>query len=147
MIDRALIGTTVASGAVRVERGRLRLFAKAVGLRDPACFDLDAARAAGYPDLLVPPTYAFTLESDLPGRRAIADVLGVPPARMLHGEQSFEWLGDAFAGQTLHVAARITGIGSKKGGLLDAVERRTTVTHADGRPVANLVSILVVRHG
>ncbi len=146
MIDRALIGTRVAGGAVLVERGRLRLFAAAVGWRDPACFDLDAARAAGYPDLLMPPSYCFTLETDLPGRRPIAQVLQVPPASVLHGEQSFEWHGDAFAGQTLHLDCRISAIDAKKNGALERVERRTAITQADGRPVAHLCSVVVVRH-
>lgn len=146
MIARELLGTCVAAGHVLIERGRLRLFAQAVGLREPVYLDPEAARAAGYPDLLVPPTYCFTLETDLPGRRPIAEVLDVPPARVLHGEQEFEWLHDAFAGQTVHVETRISGIESKKGRRMELVERLTAITHADGRPVARLRNVVVVRH-
>jgi len=147
MISPELIGTCVAAGTVLIERSRLRLFAAAVGLREPVYLDAEAARAAGYPDLLVPPTFCFTLETDLPGRRPIPQVLGVAPERVLHGEQEIEWVNDAFAGQAVTVDSRITGIESRKGGAIELVERRTDVIHADGRPVAHLRNVVVVKRG
>ncbi len=42
-----------------MERGRLRMFAAAIGETDPIYTDVEAARAAGHPDLPVPPTFSL----------------------------------------------------------------------------------------
>ncbi|MBK8132379.1 MAG: MaoC family dehydratase N-terminal domain-containing protein [Gammaproteobacteria bacterium] len=52
---------------VEVEKWQLCFFAKAVGETNPIYFDEAAAKAAGHPSILAPPTYAVTLslcESD-----------------------------------------------------------------------------------
>lgn len=53
-------------GVVTVERGRLALFARVTGQTDPVYTDVAAARAAGHPDLPVPPTFIFGLELEAP---------------------------------------------------------------------------------
>ena len=59
MIDRKFIGMeSRRRGSLDVEKGRLRLFAKATGEKNPIYFDEAAAKAAGYPALPVPPTFA-----------------------------------------------------------------------------------------
>ena len=57
MIDRQYIGHRFPVFQVEVEKGRLRFFAKAIGETDPVYFDEKAAKAAGHPGLLVPPTF------------------------------------------------------------------------------------------
>ena len=52
LFDRSTKGRTLAPVSVQVERGRIRFFAKSLGETDPIHFDIDAARAAGYPDLV-----------------------------------------------------------------------------------------------
>ncbi len=52
----------------------------------------------------------------------------------------------AYAGDTLHLQARITDIYEKKGGALDFVVRETRVTNQDGELVADLRSVLVQRN-
>lgn len=55
MIDRASIGRTWGPWDVVVEKGRLRLLAKAIGETRPVYTDEAAARAAGYRSILAPP--------------------------------------------------------------------------------------------
>ncbi len=57
MIDHKFIGYRHPPFHAEVEKGRLRLFAKAIGETDPVYSDEQAAQAAGHRSLPVPPTF------------------------------------------------------------------------------------------
>lgn len=145
-IDPAAVGTVLAPVTVDVERGRLRLFATAIGESDPVYTDLDVARSAGHRDLPVPPTFLFSLEFEQPDPFRYLTRLGVDLQNVLHGEQSFTYHRVAHAGDRLVVQPRIADVFAKKGGALEFVVKETTVSAADGRPVADLRAVFVVRH-
>jgi acyl-CoA synthetase (AMP-forming)/AMP-acid ligase II len=63
-IAESAVGTSSAPPPLAVERGRLRLFAKATGQTDPVY--VDAAVARGHRDLPVPPTFLFGVELEQP---------------------------------------------------------------------------------
>lgn len=130
---------------VEVERGRLRFFAKSIGETDPAFTDRQAATAAGHRDLPVPPTFFFSLELESPDPFAYVSELGVDLRHVLHGEQTFEYLAMAYAGDTLVLQPRIVDVFSKKGGALEFVVKQTDVTRGD-ELVARSSSTLVVRN-
>ena len=146
MIDRRHIGMTLPPFTVDVEAGRLRFFAKATGQTDPVYSHLDAARAAGHPGLLVPPTYFFCLEMDGPNPAAVRELLGLDIARVLHGEQGFSYHRLAHAGDRLTFAQRIDDIYDKKGGALEFIVRKTAVHNQHGQPVADLRCVTVYRN-
>lgn len=145
-IDTAAIGTELAPVVVDIERGRLRAFAKATGQDDPVYSDLAAALAAGHPDLPVPPTFLFGLELEQPDPFKYLADLGVDLRRVLHGEQRFDYHRVAYAGETLTARSRIEDIYAKRGGALEFVVKKTAITSADGDPVADLTSVIVVRN-
>lgn len=64
---------------------------------------------------------------------------------MLHGEQSFTHHAMAYAGDTLTLRSRIAGVAAKEGGALELLTKQTDVTR-DGEPVAEAVTVLVVRN-
>ncbi|MEV8638664.1 MaoC family dehydratase N-terminal domain-containing protein [Streptosporangium sp. NPDC051023] len=142
-IDTAAVGTESPELTVEVERGRLSLFARTIGESDPVYTDPAAARAAGHPDLPVPPTFLFCLEMDRPSPWAYLEELGIDPRRILHGEQHFTYHAMAHAGDRLTFAARVSDVYSRKGGALDFLVRTVEVTRA-GEPVATLTTVLVV---
>lgn len=146
MIDRQHIGATFEPFAVDVERSRLRFFAKATGQTDPVYTDLEAARAAGHPDLPVPPTFLFCLEMESPNPAAIRERLGLDIGRILHGEQGFRFHRMVHAGERLNFRQRIDDIYEKKGGALEFIVRMTEVTDAAGLPVAHLRAVTVYRN-
>ena len=86
MIDKRFIGHVMPAYSVDVEKGRLRFFAKATDQTDPVYWDEDAAKAAGYPGLPVPPTFLFCLEMESPDPAAIRDLLGMDYRTLLAGE-------------------------------------------------------------
>jgi acyl dehydratase len=144
-IPPTAVGTTSPPVTATIERGRLRLFAKAVGQTDPAYVDVTAAQAAGYRDLPVPPTYLFGLELEQPDPFAWVRELGVDMSTVLHGTQSFSYAAMAYAGDELTVQSTITGVQSKKAGALELVDRRSEVTRR-GELIAVLEQTIVVRN-
>ncbi|GAA5118848.1 MaoC family dehydratase N-terminal domain-containing protein [Alloalcanivorax gelatiniphagus] len=146
MIDTSHIGAALPAFEVEVERGRLALFAKAIGQTDPLYSDLEAARAAGHPDLPVPPTFLFCLEMDAPDPAALRKRLDIDIARVLHGEQRFRYHRPAHAGDRLRFEPVIADIYAKKGGALEFVVRDTRVSNQHGEAVADLRCVTVVRN-
>ncbi|MFB6672449.1 MaoC family dehydratase N-terminal domain-containing protein [Streptomyces sp. NPDC056390] len=144
-LDRSLIGTKSPGLVVDVERGRLRFFAKATGQTDPVYSDRQAAKAAGHRDLPVPPTFLFCLSMEVPNPFEYLEELGIDPVTVLHGEQAFEYLAQAYAGDTLTYTTTISDIYDKKGGALEFLVRTTDITR-DGEPIGRMTSSAVIRN-
>jgi acyl dehydratase len=141
-----VIGAAIGSVTVEVEKGRLRSFARSIGETRAVYLDEDAAQAAGFRSLPVPPTYLFCLEmldSDAP-LQWLTD-LGVDLLHILHGEQRFEYTGTAVAGDTLTFTSRLGDVFEKKNGALRFYVKETQVTNQGGDDVATLKSTIVVR--
>ena len=130
---------------VTAERGRLAFFARATGQADPVYADLAAAKAVGHPDLPIPPSFYFSLELERPDPFGWLAALDVDLRRVLHGEQSFAYHASAHAGDVLTLTSRITDVAVKKGGALELLTKKTGVTR-DGQPIAEAVSVIVVRY-
>jgi len=146
MIDRSWVGREIAPSELEIERGRLRAFASAIGETNPVYSDLAAARAAGHPDLPVPPTFLFAAEMDNGRMFGMLGEMGVPLARLLHGEQGYSYHQPVHAGDTVVVTSRIASIYDKKGGALEFVEKLSDVRNQEGDLVAELRTVFVVRN-
>ena len=130
---------------VPVERGRLALFARVTGQADPVYSDLAAARAAGHPDLPVPPTFFFGLELESPAPFGYLGELGIDLREVLHGKQSYTYHALAHAGDTLTLTSRITSVVSRPGSGLEFLVKQTDITR-DGALIAEASTTIVVRH-
>lgn len=146
MIDRKWIGHEYPPSVLLIERGRLRFFAKAIGETDPIYTDEAAARAAGYDDLPAPPTFVFAAELDSGVIDRVLGDLGIPIARLLHGEQGFTYHRTACAGDTVTVRSRITEIYDRKNGALEFVVKTSRAVDQHDRLVAELRTVMVCRH-
>jgi acyl dehydratase len=146
MIDKKFIGHQLPPSVLMVDRTRLQFFAKAIGETDPVYTDLAAARAAGYPDLPAPPTFLFAAELDSGANMQLLADLDIPLSKLLHGEQSFRYRQAVCAGDTVTVQSSIGDIYDKKGGKLEFVVKNSRVTNQRGELVAELGTVLVVRH-
>ncbi|GAB7004792.1 hypothetical protein JCM18899A_22650 [Nocardioides sp. AN3] len=139
-----LVATELTSFSIVVERSQLQFFAAAIGEQRGAYVDVASARALNYPDLLVPPTFFFSLELKRPDPYAALRAAGAQLSQILHAEQSFTYHQLAFAGDELHLAPRITDYYEKKGGALSFLTRTTTVSR-NGELVAELVNLAAIR--
>ena len=146
MIDRKFIGYQLKPSVLTVDRTRLQFFAKAIGEKDPVYVDPAAARAAGYADVPAPPTFLFAAELDSGANDQLLADLDIPLAKLLHGEQSFRYIKPVCAGDTVTVQSTITDIYDKKGGKLEFAVKDSRVTNQREELVAELRTVLVVRH-
>jgi acyl dehydratase len=146
MIDRKFIGYQLKPSVLTVDRTRLQFFAKAIGEKNPVYVDPAAAKAAGYADVPAPPTFLFAAELDSGANDQLLADLDIPLAKLLHGEQSFRYLRPVCAGDTVTVQSTITDIYDKKGGKLEFAVKDSRVTNQREELVAELRTVLVVRH-
>lgn len=144
MIDTKWIGHRFPTMRWEVEKGRLRFFAKAIGETRPECVDEDAAKAAGHPSLLAPPTILFSGPLDHDEVRSLLQLLGINMNNILHGEQSFTYHALIHAGDVLDFDGQITDITSKKGGALELLTREMRVINQRGVLVAVLRNVVAV---
>jgi acyl dehydratase len=111
----AVIGKTYEPTSYAVGREKLREYASAVGETNPLHFDVIAARAAGYDDVVAPPMFAVVYAS-----RSVAPALfdpdvGIDFARMLHAGQEFEWGPPVVAGDEITTTASVKDIDERGG--------------------------------
>jgi len=146
MIDRAWLGRELPPSGMLLERARLQLFACAIGETDPVYLNASAARDAGYRDVLAAPTFLFSVELDSGATDRLLREMDIPLSKLLHGEQSFRYHKPVCAGDRVTVKSTISEIYNRKGGALEFVARTSRVTNQDDELVAELRSLLVVRH-
>ena len=146
MIDKKHIGYNFPAVTVPVEEGRLRFLAKSLGESRGIYSNPDAAKAAGLPGLLAPPTFPFMLEIDALDLVDFMELLGEPLQKLLHGEENFSYYSPIYAGDIITVRKKITDIIDKKGGSLQFVISDNTFTNQDGVIVAETRTNYVFRH-
>lgn len=147
MINRSFIGHALPGFTVTPDRRGVKAFAQATLQADGVFWDPAAARAGGLRGCPLPPTYLFCLEMEGPDPTAMRRLLNIDIARVLHGEQRFDYHATAFVGEALCFEPRIVDIYDKKNGALEFVVRQTLVRREDGEPVCTLRNTTVVRNG
>ncbi len=143
-LDRALVGRSYPPSAVyEVGRAKIAEFASAIGDPSPVYRDPDAARAAGHPDVIAPPTFAITVS--LEAAMAVLDDpdVGLDYSRVVHGEQKFTHHRPIRAGDRLVATASIAAVRSVAGN--DMLTTRVDLATEDGEPVCTTSSMLVAR--
>jgi acyl dehydratase len=127
-MNAALEGKTYPPISFTVGEDHVRRFAAAVG--DDGSF--------------VSPTFVTAPEIASGLTRVVADQeLGLDFARVLHGEQEYEWMRPVAVGETLDVRTTIESIRSK--GALEFLTLRTEMRDADGATAVVGRSSLIVR--
>jgi acyl dehydratase len=126
-----------------VSRGKVREFAEAVGESSALCYDTEAAQAAGYADLVAPPTFAVI--PSFTGLHEVMARIGAPLQQQVHGEQGFVHHRPIVAGDVLVATATAQRIRAVAGNLFVTIS--CEVTGADGGPVTTARSVVVVRGG
>jgi acyl dehydratase len=146
MIDKKHIGYNFTPVTITVEEGRLKFLAKTLGETKGIYTDPDAAKAAGLPGLLAPPTFPFMLEIDALDLVDFISVLGETLEKLLHGEENFNYYAPIYAGDSITVRKEITDIIDKKGGALQFVISDNSFTNQHGKIVADTRTNYVFRH-
>jgi acyl dehydratase len=143
-IDPAYAGRTFEpSEPYEVSRVKIAEFAAAIGDASPLCRDRAAAQAAGYPDVVAPPTFAIVITA-ADSARLIADPgLGVNYGMVVHGEQSFAYDRPLRAGDVVVAQTTIESIRQIRS--MTTMATTTEITTVDGEHVCTAHSTLVER--
>jgi acyl dehydratase len=143
-IDASFAGRVYpATEPYQVGREKIREFAAAVGETSPACHDVAAARALGYPDLVAPPTFAIVVTMPA-ARQVVADpALGLDYSRVVHGEQRFVHARPIVAGDSLCSVVAVDSVRAAAGN--DILTTRVDVATEAGEHVVTAYSTLVAR--
>ena len=99
-----------------VGREKVREYAHAIGETAPICHDVEAARAAGFADVVAPPMFAAVYCAPAIGRAILDPEVGLDFARMVHGAQAFTWHEPVVAGDEITTEAAHEDT-SERGGL------------------------------
>jgi acyl dehydratase len=126
-----------------VGREKVREFARAVFAGHPIHTDPEAARAAGYADVVAPTTFPIVVTA-----ATLAQLLGDPDAgvdftRVVHGDQRFSYSRPIVAGDELTATMTITSVKSIGGHSM--VTSESSIADATGAHVVTAVSTLVIR--
>jgi acyl dehydratase len=126
-----------------VSRVKIAEFADAIGEPSPLCRDRAAAQAAGYPDVIAPPTFAIVVSAAGSAKVTHDPDLGVNYAMVVHGEQSFEHARPLHAGDVVVSQSTIESI--RPIGSMTTMTTVTQIHTVDGELVCTARSTLVER--
>ena len=126
-----------------VGREKVREFAAAIGETSPLCLDSARARAAGYPDVVAPPTFAMAVVARAQDAVLFDPALGLDFSRVVHGDQAFVYHRPICAGDELRSTVHIDAIRVMAGN--DIITLRTELSTSAGEPVCAATSTLVSR--
>src|SRR5438128_2566797 len=142
-LNQSLIGKEYQEVSFTVERERVLQFADAIGEEDPISRDPEAAKAAGFPEQVAPPTFATVMQIQTSGQAVVDPELGLDYSRVVHGEQAYEWRRPLFVGDVLTATPRIADIYAKKSNEFLVVE--SEIKDPSGHVVVVFRSTLISR--
>jgi len=149
MFDTSKIGYSFPPFPVHVERTKLHELALAIGDRNPVYQDQQAAQAEGYVDVPLPPT-AATIFLFWENRHFVEQLaeLGLDVTRLIHREESYEYLASIHPGETLTGVMTVLDGSTRRGrdgSSIDLVTLRICYTNREGQDVLKATTKLITR--
>jgi acyl dehydratase len=133
------------SGPYAVTAESLAAFASAVGSTDPVHTSREAAVAAGYTDVIAPPTFAVTIAQQCDAVFVQDPEAGIDYSRVVHGEQRFVHHRPITAGD--EVLGTLTVDSVRAAGGHSMVTTRTELATTGGEALCTSTSTIVIRGG
>ena len=145
MLDKSLIGRESEPVVHEVEKGMIRRLAEALGDPNPIYVDEEAARAAGFPGLVAPPTFPAVLVVNDRFRHS----LDLGTRSLLLGEQTVEYGRPVVAGDRITVRSRVAEVQEKAGpsGPMDVIVIEDEGRAADGELIFRSRETFILRRG
>ena len=98
-----------------VEAARITQYADAIGADSPLHRDREAAREAGFRDVVAPPMFCVVYSSPAMGPAVFDPEVEMNFAAMVHGGQEFEWGEPVCAGDEITTTVRCASIEQRDG--------------------------------
>ena len=142
--DPAFAGRSYPAGPVHtVSAAKIIEFARATGASSPLHTDPEAARGAGHPDVVAPPTFLVSLAQATEAQYIEDPAAGIDFRRVVHGEETFTLHRPVVAGARLVPTLTVESVRAAGGHAM--VSTRVDLTEESGAEVASVRSMLVVR--
>jgi acyl dehydratase len=142
-VETTAVGKTYAPVTYVVGREKIREYANAVGETNPLHLDPEAARAAGYADVVAPPMFAVVYQSPsvMPG--IFDPEVGIDFARMVHSGQDFRWTRPVVAGEEITTTTTVAAIAERGG--MGFFDFEVVSRDAAGEPICRGTWKMIVR--
>jgi acyl dehydratase len=127
------VGKTYPPAVYAVGREKIREYANAVGETNPLHLDVEAAREAGYRDVVAPPMFTVVYSAPAMGPAILDPEVGINLMLMVHGSQQFEWGPVVVAGDEITTTAEVKSIEERGGKGFFVFESRSV--NQDGETV------------
>ena len=137
------VGKEWPATTYQVGREKIREYANALGIDNPVHFDVEAARAAGFRDVVAPPMFAVVYSSPAMAPAMFDPDVAMNFAAMVHGGQQFEWDEPACSGDEITTTAKCVSIEEKDGKGFYVFE--TNSVNQDGQQVVKGTWTNIVR--
>jgi acyl dehydratase len=142
-VETKAVGRTYPPYEYEVGKEKIREFANAIGASDPVHHDREAAKAAGFRDVVAPPMFAVVYSAGSVAPLIFDPEIGINFAMMLHGSQEFVWSEPVCSGDTISTATEVKDIYEKDGKGFYVFE--SVSTNQDGQEVARGTWTNIVR--
>ena len=126
-----------------VGREKIREYALAVGEESAVHFDPEAARAAGFRDVVAPPMFAAVFSRDSVWEGLLDPEVGIDFAMMVHGGQEFVWDEPVCAGDLITTETTVSDVYAQDGKGFYVFESRSR--NQDEREVVHGTWTCIVR--
>jgi acyl dehydratase len=126
-----------------ISRVKIAEFATAIGEPSDLCRDTDAARKAGYPDVIAPPTFAVVISVNSTVLVEADPGLGLDYSMVVHGEQGFSYTRPLHAGDVVVATTTIESIRPVRDMMM--LTTSTDISTTDGEHVCTTKSTIVER--
>ena len=114
-MNDSIKGKTWPAFTYEVGLEKIREYANAVGESERVHHDRDAAREAGFRDVVAPPMFAVVYSAGAMAPAILDPEVGIDLARMLHGSQEFVWGEPVVAGDRIETATELKDMYEKDG--------------------------------
>ncbi len=109
------VGKSWPTHEYEVGREKIREYAQVIGLDHPVYFDVEAAQAEGFRNMVAPPMFVVVYAAGAMGPVLFDPEVAMNFAAMVHGAQEFEWGEPVCSGDLISTVATCKDIYPKDG--------------------------------
>ena len=142
-VSTKAVGKQYPETTYEVGLEKIREYANAVGQAEPVHHDREAARQAGFRDVVAPPMFAVVYSAPSVTPALFDPAVGINFAMMVHGGQEFVWGEPVCAGDEITTRAKVQEIYEKDGKGFYVFE--SVSTNQDGDEVVRATWTNIVR--
>jgi len=141
-VPTSKIGKRYEPVVYAVGREKIREYAEAVGETNPLYLDLEAAREAGYADLVAPPMFAVVYCGRAFFPALFDPELEIDFAHLVHGAQQFRWEHLVIAGDEITTTLEFKDTSQRSGLRFDVFESVSLNQHGETVSVGTWTNII-----